>query len=644
MTDQKELDQNGVEVVSTEGILFDTFYRTHGTRTPRQLVDLKSTKLVDFDIPTNTTLHIGYRDLETLGLPEDDTIFNHAGHTIFTGFVQKYVGETVGKYTKVNFSFQRYITAFLKDNPRMKSLATNQTAVLQPNSRIVVNHSCVDEAYKYSQPTYEALDRRINFYTNLLRTAQTHYKETKRQQILLIDGGSELIALSKLTTLQNQWVSAKERNKQFTSSVTTELNTDSKFILFQYWLWVGDFSKFSIFNEIEPEVAENMHLMFVVDGKYVVIRLSEIEQWISRPDESRKRTGVFTPKRTQSIVLRFFIGLQHLKTQGDDTEIVDLDEATSVDEKDQTPQDKANIEYTKSRIAGDLKPTLDVNIDASGTQDKLDIKAMAKPEYDKITARLTDIDPEDPTLLGMSDEINQLLGSEVDQDIKQLEVIEAQKDADKVNLVKDYTKYTPPEKHDDPIAQYDRMVDNYASQGILSPAEIRRAKALARKVEELKSPFDETKTIAEFGKISQEDLQIKPEDTVVTKKDKKGVPDKSMKHSSMHLFDKRYLDEILEKDITNVFMHAQKSGIAVTNFDRQISHDYLGSKQTFSVQLTPIIGEPTTVKVVIPVFNNDGIFQSNKVKYKMKKQRVDRKIDVMSVKTSNNQWQLTRRF
>ena len=239
-------------------------------------------------------------------------------------------------------------------------------------------------------------------------------------------------------------------------------------------------------------------------------------------------------------------------------------------------------------------------------------------------ARLVD---EDPMSNNVSDVEDYLL-DQMDRDLQQHSVTAAQNEVEQLVESEDvYRAYVPKERT--MTTKINDMTDNLASKGLLSSAEVRRIKGLGERYLKVKSPYDESQTIAEYMEIKPESLAIR-EDTRLTKKDIKGIVDQSMLHSSMQDFNSRYIEEVMPKDIVNAFMHFQNAGIAVTDVSRKRVDEYLGSYEILSVQLTPVVGKPSTVKIKIPIIDRNGIFVANGVKYKMKLQRVDAPIRKVS--------------
>jgi hypothetical protein len=101
------------------------------------------------------------------------------------------------------------------------------------------------------------------------------------------------------------------------------------------------------------------------------------------------------------------------------------------------------------------------------------------------------------------------------------------------------------------------------------------------------------------------------------------VLDKSMLKSSLIDFDKKYIQEVLAKDVSSMVLNVQKAGIALTGYKVEKVNDILGGYEMHSLKLNPVIGQQSTLRFKIPIVNEDGNYISNGVKYRLRKQRGD---------------------
>ena len=105
-----------------------------------------------------------------------------------------------------------------------------------------------------------------------------------------------------------------------------------------------------------------------------------------------------------------------------------------------------------------------------------------------------------------------------------------------------------------------------ADTGNIDAAEYRRKTKLLEKAMQLKAPRSE-EPISEYVQIPQETLEISSEDIDAQIPDIATVPDKSMLQSTLLEFDKKYIKEVLPKDIVSMPYSLQKAGMIITDYD-----------------------------------------------------------------------------
>jgi hypothetical protein len=79
----------------------------------------------------------------------------------------------------------------------------------------------------------------------------------------------------------------------------------------------------------------------------------------------------------------------------------------------------------------------------------------------------------------------------------------------------------------------------------------------------------------------------------------------------------------LPKHTTSMVTHLQKAGVAVTDYQVELTEDILGAYEDHTVKIVPVEGAPSTLKFKIPRISEDGTFTSSGTSYRMRKQRGD---------------------
>lgn len=604
------------------------FFIEHGTRNVNQMVQLRKNDLDTFEIPLASTIHFTTRNTSDIGIEPDDPILQHAGKRILLDFVADYQGEVRGPAVRRSRIIEREARSYVSKSKSFLYYKLAKGMVSVQMVPFIINYSGLDLSYRYRQGVGTEFFRMFNYFNTVFENVKKQLAETDRHQMVLLDIPSTLLPVSRLNELENAWVENKDKDLPLDLRLLKYINSDGLFILFQMWLWAGENTQESILSKFTEQERARVDLLFFTGENYTILNLGRIEGWIKRETSDK---GTIMPAKIQRIVLRMFMAFQQHSSLMEDKEIVDEETAESLKDVDPStidPKLAKAVENTQDIIKnGSDDPKLEVNVDARGMKGNLNVKAKTGKS---VTTIVKDTPSQDEDDYDINKGIDELLGGELDKDLDQLETVAAQADVIGISESPVYKKYQAREINHTSVI--DEMADKLAAEGNLTAAEVRRAKGLARRHEQIKSGYEDDKTIAEYAKIDPEDLKIT--ESKLMDEVPKGVLDKSMINYSLKSFDADYIEKILGKDIVNAVLHVQKAGIALTDFKIEEKENILGSYYTFSCQLTPIVGSPTTIKFDLPKVSEDGIMLANGVKYKMRKQRADapiRKVSANSV-------------
>ena len=142
---------------------------------------------------------------------------------------------------------------------------------------------------------------------------------------------------------------------------------------------------------------------------------------------------------------------------------------------------------------------------------------------------------------------------------------------------------------------------------------------LSQKYKTIKNPLGEGNLDQLVGEISKDEIKLEPAELV----DLPTIADKSMTKSTIEEFDKKYIEEIYQKDIANMIMNFQRAGIAVTGYQIEQVSDAATNVFVYKIQFTPLDGSVSTVTFQLPRLEPDGTFMANNVKCRLDKQRAD---------------------
>lgn len=608
---------------------YNEFYKNFGIRTASQLINLRDNKLDGFVMPLYSTLHYTLRDNVAFGITEEDPLLVNMGDRIAFDAVGYYGDHLIGNPVKKQRLLVKEIKAFVAKNRRFKFIESNKALEEIRVVPKVVSYSSIDESYRYKAGEGTYFQRRYNYFSTVIDGLVNELKTSARHQFLMMEVPSTIPPVSKLREAEARWLLNVGKPVPLDKQRRDNFATDGRFWILQVWLFAGKNHALSILDRIPEEYRSRVDILVAVDDRFSVLNLGKLDAWIKRDPKDK---GLFTEERAQIATLRHFMSLQQFGTVVEDVVIVDEETADEIEELDKAKVkldgDRSKAINATSKMLREHNPdaTMDVNVNATGVTKapiNIDIKKtkpFARDEFGVMKGLADTVNAlNSPDI--ESEAENQALGEQMEEDLRQLEILDAQRQADALDEVRDYVTYQAEEfSH---TGKIDRLADELAAQGLLSAAEIRRAKALGRRYEVIPSPFDATKTLSEHSPINPDELKITPESTRLLRRDLPGVFDKSMMNYALKDFRSRYIQDVMSKDIENAMLHLQQAGIAVTDMHAVRKDDYLGSSMELSVQLTPLVGTPTTVKMSYPLPDKDGIFTANKVKYSMRSQRVD---------------------
>ena len=77
-------------------------------------------------------------------------------------------------------------------------------------------------------------------------------------------------------------------------------------------------------------------------------------------------------------------------------------------------------------------------------------------------------------------------------------------------------------------------------------------------------------------------------------------------------------------------VNTQKAGFAITKYEVEKVEDALSCYEQHSVRISPIEGTPSTIRFKLPVVDDEGVYKSNGISYRLRKQRSDAPIRKIS--------------
>lgn len=172
------------------------------------------------------------------------------------------------------------------------------------------------------------------------------------------------------------------------------------------------------------------------------------------------------------------------------------------------------------------------------------------------------------------------------------------------------------------------------STGLMTAAEYKRIERISSQFTGLKDPYDLITPITDIIDLDIQTLLA----THTKNTDDKVILDDSMKYAKADSFQKQYIEQALKKNMVQCISAVQKGPISITDYTIERTKDAVNDYETHIIKLVPVVGNPSTVRQVVPVIQKDGTFKFNGVQHRMRMQRVDlpiRKINATRVGMSS---------
>lgn len=587
-------------------LTFPTFYRKFGVR---QLAQLVSPTLNDYkflELPSDAAYHHLSFDGVTTGPANDETLFRNIKRPISVENVLELAAFEGGpKRTPVNAAI--IARQFFTTHRRMRMMRGIAASASDKNTPLVFNYAILPQLYRYPQTPLTGYYKWRNQYATVVNQIIKVTEETTRQNFVFAEVPNVIPSLTQLNLAANEINTATLRPFQ---------DPDAKLLL-ELWKWLGADRQSSIFSRIPKNKIHLVNVVFVESGKWSVVNLGMLNSW-RKPDadeasDNRKASEsgdgyVIVSKQTVNNkqlamrVLRMFMSVMEARTitlkeelpKDENADILApavLQDEEELDDEEQTPSvDSGSTDPVEEVIADVDAPEVELAPDA--------ISDMTDEEF------ALHIEKEDTAL---------------EQDLQLLNDIAKkahEETASDKGLLSDYLAKL---EQATPEQGIETLCDKLAVDGLITPVEARKYVKLATNYKTMKAA-DGISTLEDFIKIDPASLTL---DNVGKMPDNTSVIDKSMLTSSLNVFDEKYITDILHKDYANVMLSVQRAGIAVTQYKVERTEDILGGYEDHTLKISPVIGQPSTLRFKLPIVNPDGTYTTNGVKYRLRKQRGD---------------------
>ncbi len=572
-------------------INYTALYRSNGVRRITQLTTPPLSVLETFSFPKQSIYHYRPDGNADVGPSQTDYLLRLIKNPINVEHIRE-IAENNGNPRHLQLNLEGTIRKWHAKNRRYRYVRNLDASLKDANTLLIVNYGFIPQAYRYAKMMYSNMYKWRNEESAIWKNINSLANISERQQFVTFKLPKILPSVSTLKL-------GEVSNIQKTIKL---FNTDESRLILEFWKWFGPNRKTSMINLIEEKNYDRVNILFIESGKWYVANLGVLNSWRKATEEElienpeRNKIGidsVLYQKRFMAMLIALF----QAKTVVADTGVV----------KDEVSDGSASTSI-KVTTQTSAPPTLNENgelVSAPPDSGTVEINPEDNVELTNDTAKDYEHDAE--------------FEAQIDDDLKVLERISENHhgvlDDDGVEtkpIITDSLEVTPE-------SGITKLCDRLADQGVLSAAEYRRYTGLASKYKEILSP-NKTETLAEFVKVDPEVLKVPDVPNIA---DNIGIIDKSMLKSSLNDVDRTYITKVFEKDVAGMVLGIQNAGIAITDYEVEEISDISGASKLYSVRISPVEGMSSTLRFRLPVVNEDGVYESNGIKYKMRKQRGD---------------------
>ena len=597
------------------------FYKRYGIR---DLIGFSTpTPRILKDLPTDIVLHSLDMD-ESMTVNFDTPFSQNSGRKILVNFVREPIGfnHSVSRKTPV---LNVLISKFFQKHTNAMRL--NKLAAATLDRQVVMNaYNAIPQLFRYSQtakisPFYKWLDA----YSAIWATAAQQAQESPRHHYVFFPIPTELVAKSRLDSYR------KTNNE----SLVRYFDDTTKYMMLDLWRWLYvDSRHLSALSALNETTLPRMNLVFQMrTGRTIVLNLGYLYSFVKgNPNLTPlKRVRQVSEGQLANFVLIFLLRLSRMNglDEEDIAAVVEEEEVESTntnnEAEEEVPVQRSSSPIDHEDIVQDLTKT---KKDPVVKADKDAGKSFKKGVIAQKEA-MSEMAPEEKSF----DNIEK----EIEEELKALEAMDevrekrlAKEEAEATTNPDDYdpeageTKEEVQKKvfvlktHQEHAKDY---LDQAVASGQIDAKKYKAALELLAKQEFMDDPYGSGEPLLKAAVVQKEHLALK-EHHVVKATDLRTM-DPSMGASPIEAMDKQYIKECLRRDTLGAIMHAQSSGVLVSDIDTTIHHSVAGSIEEHAITLKPISGESSTIRIRKPVVDEDGTYLAGGVRYAKRRMRVD---------------------
>jgi hypothetical protein len=568
-------------------ILYPIWYRRFGVRRLPNFTLPVTFGIGKLALPQGAVINWFPEDTVNFGPSVEDPLIKTAERMVFIEHITEMQSE-VGNPKVTPFIMGKPLRDYQRKNrTKLRLLVNPQAAFANQRTLVCENFAPLLFTKRYT----------TSFFANYYRWVNIRHTMWKHMD-KLIDAQPERCQFVRmiLPPVLPALPALRLAEKRIDRTTLSKLQGWETYNLLDMFQWLGELRAESPMGNLKEANLSKVNMVFQSQDKWFCINLGLLDSWRAKIVDGKKTEGV-DPFVLQKRFLKAMMTLQEAHT------IVDIeDEAEQEDDEDDLHGVDNEKKPTPKRRAEDMQP------EALTDEEEMISDASFQEEMERHLKE----DLEQAKKDGLMDD-------DLDKDLDGLTMIEENAEAAEGDALAATDLIVIGGERKGMDQGIIEKANELADTGMVSGAEYRRLMKLANSYKEIPNPYGKG-TLADH-------MVIKPESLKITKPvlipDSPTVFDKSMLQSSLLEFDKRYIEDILPKDVVNSVMSIQNAGVAVTSYEVEDVEDVLNHYEIHTIKLTPATGQSSTIRFKIPKVDSDGSYLANGVRYSLRKQRGD---------------------
>lgn len=596
-------------------ISFSSFYRTSGLRLLEHLTNPQLQEIANFEWPLNSKYNF-ISDSGDVGPPIAAFPLSYAQKTMY----MQHVYEMKNHYGKFRLdqdylTFDSLIRAYHRGKPNCQ-LSKNITTINSETNLVVKSFAGIMLRYRYIDNPFSRYDKFRNRWTTILENLNEEMLETSRNQFIFMPAIVPTVSREKMDALLSTY-DFFDKNPRVQD--IKKLKSEDNWLFFQFWLWLGNERKQSMFKLIDPANYPKVNFVFTTDKFYTVLNLEYLNSFLMG-DSDEDGEVIKDPIKFRKRFMAYASLISN---------VVEIDVANMTEEEAKVTIADASkglnaVVVRNSKEAPGIKviaqATDDDSVDEGAVQFKKD-----KKETQKVDRSLLEDDKELDKLLEDSEAVLDGMEPAADTDFDVADQVAEDPETLKALLEID------PEDQFIPIAMAPEDGIIFKAQELLKNkqitlSEFKRFERLSTKYLSIDAPEFVARSMGK-EKVSVADvIVIKPEETTFAKRKAKnpgGVVDEAMLETSVEQFKHLYVKKLLHRNILAEIINLQKSGIVVHDIKTKEINNIVSRYTEYAIQVQPVGGSVSTINIKVPTVDEEGIILHGGVNYYLKTQRGD---------------------